>query len=259
MLILILFLVLSIRMAYPAPGGGGANPVPGAFSGVQTIIGSQYISVSPANGIGNVTVTYDGPTGSMGLTGATGPQGPTGTNGTNGVTGPTGSGGGGGVTSIIAGEGIDINPANGLGAVTIDAVLTTYVGSVLSTGQFSAGTGLILPGQNLFVVISITAPFIFDIGTHPLRFLHIDFKIPIYTATGTANFSFGLTPTISIPTTLTDCGIVSGAANTLTLPVHVMPCSEITSGSLYLYFENNSATDSLFVSAYAGKHLAIIN
>jgi hypothetical protein len=66
---------------------GGSSPI----SGVAQIVAGSGITLSPAEGVGIVTISTLG--GSGGNTGATGPQGPQGNTGATGPAGPAGAGG----------------------------------------------------------------------------------------------------------------------------------------------------------------------
>jgi hypothetical protein len=288
MLISILFLVLYIRdMSFPVPGGGGGGLVPGAFAGVQTIIAGSNISVSPASGQGTVTIDASGgaagvsqlvagtnitltPSSGLGTVTIDASGGVSqlvaGTNITltpsSGLGTVTIDASGAPVSSIIAGTGITISPTNGLGDVTINATAsaaTTFAGYVLTTGQFYAGSGILTPGQVIYMNLAISNPFIYSIGANPTKTLYVDFKIPIYSASGTGSFNIGISNNgSSIPLTLTGGGAVSGGSTSLITPMHNMPCSQITTGAPYLYIQNTSASVSIYITAYVGNHLALV-
>jgi len=74
-------------------------------------------------------------------------------NGVGAVSGSGGGGGGGGVTSLIAGEGIQLTPPTGVGAVTV-AVTSTGVGV---TGLIAGGTTTTSATPNIVGAGGITA------------------------------------------------------------------------------------------------------
>ena len=219
---------------------------------VTSIVAGTGVTISPTTGLGAVTINAD-VTSIVAGTGVTISP----TSGLGAVT--INADVSGSVTSIIAGDGIDISPANGLGNVTINNSTPTYVGFILSTGQLSAGSGVLLPGQSVYMNLSITNPFFYYITGNSTKNLYIDFKVPLYTASGSCDVDIGVAVNDStVPTTLTSMGVVSGGSTTVITSVHIMPCSEITSGIPYLYIVNTSPILSVFVSHFAGNHLALV-
>lgn len=128
-----------------------ANGVISIDPGVKSIIAGSGVTVTPANGKGNVTVTssYTLPVATTSTLGGVKVDGTTITI-SGGVISAVGGGGGGGtanngVMQIIAGSGISVSPANGVGNVTVSSTVSPYTlpaATMSSLGGIIIGSGL---------------------------------------------------------------------------------------------------------------------
>lgn len=149
--------------------GGGAT----AGDGYVWTVGNTWLNIGPLRGPqgiqgvqgaqgpagANGTNGVDGTNGTDGAPGATGAQGPQGPIGATGPQGPAG-----GVSSIIAGSHITVDPATGLGNVTVaapDAVVNTgdtftstpKVREIISLTSAEYAALQVIDPQTLYVII----------------------------------------------------------------------------------------------------------